>query len=256
MIKRVLLTIATTIAVLGLCTGYFYHTGKYERDHRNSFVCKAVNVAVRDSVHNRIITSVAIKEILGGSYIGMPLDSINLNEIELKLNAMGEILSSEAYVTDKSLEIFVDPRTAAVRFITERGHQFYCDATGYIFPVNSSVNTPVVTGKIPLRCGSDFKGYSNDRRERTWLDGILKLTSYIEKDRYWRELTSHLDINENGEIVLYPAYGNIHFLWGKPEDTEKKFEKAELWYKAIAPLEKAAKYTEVDLKYDNQIICR
>jgi len=256
MIKRVLLTIAAAIVVLGLSTGYFYHVGKVERLNRNQFVCEAINIAVHDSATNKIITSGQIRAILGESYIGMPVASINLNAIENTLDSLGEVLSCEVYATCNSLEIRVQPRTATVRFITDGGHHYYCDSTGFIFPVESSVSTPVVTGRIPLKCGKNFKGYSNDPQERKWLKEIIGLTSFIEQDDYWKELTSHLNINEKGDIELYPTKGAIRFILGQADDKERKFEKVELWYKAIAPQEKASDYTEVILKYDNQIICK
>jgi len=256
MIKRVLLTILISVVVLGLSGGYFYHVSGVERTGREEFVCKTIDIAVRDSAVNRIITSSQIRELIGEEYLGMAVDSINLNTIETRIDSLGEVISSQVYATNNALIVRVEPRTAAVRFITDGGYQFYSDATGYIFPVESSVNTPVITGAIPVRIGKNFKGYSSDPFERRWIERMLTLTDYIENNAYWSTMTSHLNVDGKGDIELYPLSGNVKFIFGKPEDIAEKFSKMETWYKVIAPTEKAKDYTLVNLKYDNQIICR
>lgn len=256
MFKRILLTSLISIVLVALCGGYFYHVGKLERERRQKFVCKKIDIAVEDSLINKIITSEKIGEIVGNSYLQEELDSIPLHLIEMTVNNLGEVLSSEVYTTAESLVIRVKPRSAALRFITKGNQHFYCDETGYVFPVESKVNKPVVTGNIPVHMGKNFKGYSNDPRENQWIASLLQLVSYIEEHHYWKEMTSHLNINDKGEIELYPTSGNVYFIIGKAEDIPDKFKRMELWYKAIAPLEKAANYTVVNLEYDNQIICR
>ena len=256
MIKRILLSTAIAITVLGLCGGYFYHVSRIERSGRDSLICRNIEISVRDSAINRIITASQIRSVIGDGFLGMAVNSIDLNEVETRIDSLGEVLFSRVYPTSNSMIIEVMPRTAAVRFITDGGQHYYSDATGFLFPVESSVNTPVVTGKIPLRTGKNFKGYSIDPQERQWLKGILRFTSYIESNSYWKEMTSHVNIDEKGEIELYPLKGNVKFQFGKPEDLTEKFAKMELWYKAIAPTPKAASYSSVNLKYDNQIICR
>lgn len=256
MIKRILLTTMIVIIVGGLCAGYFYHVGKLECEHRQDFVCRRVEIAVQDSVVNKIITSEKISQIIGPDFHGRKLDSIPLHRIEMQLEGLGEVLGSEVYTTSDALIVKVRPRTATLRLVTQGNQHFYCDETGYLFPVESAVNTPVVTGNIPVSMGKNFKGYSKDYREMNWLKGILEVTSYIENHHYWKETTSHLNVNDSGEIELYPTFGQVYFILGKAEDLPDKFKRMELWYKAIAPLEKAAQYSVVDLKYDNQIICR
>lgn len=256
MIKRVLLTIFIAIFLGALCTGYFYHVSKLERAQRGDFVCQKIEIAVQDSVINKIITSEKIGQIIGDDYLGGAVDSIPLHEIEMKLEALGEVLGSEVYTTSHSLVIEVEPRTAALRMITNGNQHFYCDGTGYIFPVESKVNTPVVTGFIPVSMGKNFKGYAKDSRERKWLESLLEITSYIEEHHYWKEMTSHLNVDERGKIELYPTSGQVRFIFGNSENIPEKFRKIEMWYKAIAPLEKAAQYSAVNLEYDNQIICR
>lgn len=256
MIKRILLTTVIALIVSALCVGYFYHVGKMERAERKATVCRRMEIAVQDSTVNRIINSGKIHEIVGDGCLGKTMDSLPLHAIEMQLEGLGEVLGSEVYTTSETLVIKVRPRTAALHLITRGNQHFYCDETGYIFPVESAVNTPVVTGNIPVSMGKNFKGYPRDSREMHWVKGMLELTSYIEGHHYWKELTSYLNVNEKGETELYPTVGNVHFIIGQAEDIPVKFKKMELWYKAIAPLEKAAQYSVVNLEYDNQIICR
>ena len=78
---------------------------------------------------------------------------------------------------------------------------------------------------------------------------------FIEMDEFLKAQIAQLEINELGEIVMYPQIGKQYIEFGKAENFEIKFRKLRAFYKEILPVKGWGTYQRVSLKYQNQIVC-
>ena len=149
----------------------------------------------------------------------------------------------------------VTQRRAAVKF-SGSGKEFYSDPSGYLFPVYKKCDVPIVTGTIPIGYRDGYRGYPSSGKEAEWLEGIHSLTSYIEAHYYWPRIVEQIHVAPGGDIILYTRDGRQKCIFGDCTGIEDKFARMAIYYKGIAPLSEAERYTSVNLKYDNQIICK
>jgi cell division protein FtsQ len=59
--------------------------------------------------------------------------------------------------------------------------------------------------------------------------------------------------------VLVPLVGDQKIVFGtanSAEEVKEKFERLKIFYKEAIPYEGWAKYNEISVKYDGQIVCR
>lgn len=223
--------------------------------------CKGLNVEITDSSINRFVSEDDIRKYLEkeyGEYIGISLDSIDLAKIEKIIDGRSAVNKSQAYTTrDGMLNIKVTQRTPVVRFQKEDGG-FYADKEGFLFPLQNSYasRVHVIDGEIPLNANSGYKGEPADEAERIWLEKALKVISYMEDSRTWKDKIVQITVCDKGELVMVPREGKERFHFGQPDDIEEKFRKMELYYTSIVPAKGDKEYTHVSLEYEGQIVCR
>ncbi len=257
MLKKVLLTILILLGVAGLGGCYLWLVGRMERTERAKVVCPEVRIAIKGDGSNLIGKDDILEIIDGGKgIVGMKADSVDLCGIERKLAECGEILESQAYLkADGTVRLDIRHRHAALRLLCGNG-VFYSDPTGYLFPLRNPADVPVVTGRIPLQLGSRFQGRPRSQAEAQWLKGLLALGSYIEEHDFWHRQVAQIDVNPNGDLILYMNSGSEQFILGSAEDLPVKFDKISRYYRSIAPLRGAKPYQIVNLKFRDQIVCK
>ena len=135
---------------------------------------------------------------------------------------------------------------------------FYADAEGYIFPLQSSYasHVQIIDGAIPLAANSGYKGGIENSDERAWFKKIMNVVNYMEGSKAWKGKIVQIHVLENGELILVPREGNEKFLFGQPGSVEEKFSKMERYYTTIIPEKGSKKYKTVDVRFDNQIVCK
>jgi cell division protein FtsQ len=245
-------------AVLCFCIVCSYFAG---RSQRKSNKCERLEVRVLDSLENHFISSADVKMVLDktyGEYIGISADSINLVKVEEIVERRSAVNKSEAYMTcDGTLHIDVTQRKPVVRFQKKDGG-FYADAEGYIFPLQNSFasHVQIIDGHIPLAANSGYKGEIADPAEKEWFNRIMELVNFLEEKKEWKDKIVQIHVSENGDLILIPRIGNERFIYGPPDKSEEKFEKIKKYYSAIVPEMGYEKYSEVDLRFNGQIICR
>lgn len=223
--------------------------------------CTGLDVVIADSSMNSFVSKEDVKKFLDkeyGTYIGQPLDSIDLVKVEKIIDGRSAVHKSQAYITrDGRLNIRVTQRRPMVRFQKKDGG-FYADADGYLFPLQSSYasRVQVVDGEIPLKANSGYKGEVTDPKEKEWIAKVLKMISYMENSKAWKDRIVQITVSDNGELTLVPREGKEKFLFGQPDNIEDKFKRMELYYTGILPAKGEGKYTRVSVEYDGQIVCR
>ncbi len=223
--------------------------------------CTRLEVNILDSLNNSFVSRADVKKFLDkeyGTYIGMPLDSLDLVKIEKIVDSRSAVMKSQAYVTkDGALHVDVTQRSPVVRF-QKRDGGFYADAEGYIFPLQSSYasHVQIIDGNIPLAANSGYKGAISDSWERQWFERMMNLVNHIENSRIWKDKIVQIHVADNGDVALIPRKGKEMFIFGQPTSIEEKFEKMGRYYKVIIPEKGSDAYRTVDLRFRGQIVCK
>ncbi|MBO5471032.1 MAG: hypothetical protein J5976_01130 [Bacteroidales bacterium] len=251
---KYLMTIIVGVLIFGLAAVSVI-AGKQSR---KQLTCKGLEVTVLDSLENDFVSAADVRRFLDkeyGTYLGTPLDSMNLSRVEDIIDGRSAVLKSEAFVTkDGILHIEVTQRKPIVRFQKQEGG-FYADKEGYVFPLQSSYASyvQIVDGEIPINMKSGHKGEIEDPVQKAWFDRVMKVVNFIEGSA-WKDRIVQIHVDNGGELTLIPRTGEERFILGQPVNIADKFSRIEKYYAAIAGTDR--KYSMVNLKYDGQIVCR
>ena len=226
---------------------------------KRQLTCGGVNVEFADGYN--FVTADDIAGYLDseyGAYIGQRLDSVDLARVERILDGKSAILKTEAYTTaDGMLNVKVFQREPVVRF--QKGDNgFYADERGFLFPLQSNYTSqvPIIDGEVPLTFASGYKGEPVTEKEKVWLKEIIGLVNFMQESKTWAENISQISVRPDGDLVMVPRQGKELFIFGHPDGFEEKFSKMGKYYTTILPQKGEGYYSTVNLKYNDQIICR
>lgn len=255
-LKYILIGVAGALILGGLAA--LILSGKSERE---AIKCTGLNVVVLDSLENDFISAKDVRLFLEkeyGEYLGVALDSIDLNKIEEILDGRRAVAKSEAYVTkDGLLNIEVTQRKPVVRF-QKGGEGFYADAEGCVLPLQSSYasHVQIVDGDIPIDMKCGYKGQIDNPKQKEWFDKVMRVVNFINGNGTWKDRIVQIHVSDGGELTMIPREGTERFLFGQPVNIEDKFSRIEKYYSAIRPAKGDGHYKTISLEYDGQIVCR
>jgi len=258
MIKRILITSLIVLLFLGSAFSYFWFVGDYCQAKSRDVLCNTITVNIADSSYIKLITKDEVLDELDNNYPvkGMIMDSIDLCKVERILSDRGEISFAEAYGDiNGNLTIDIQQRKPIVRI--ENGHEkYYVSEQGFIFPVRCNVNVPIVTGHIPTYFGKNYKGYATEKSEKDWLESIISLCSVINSSEFLSKQIEQIEIEGNGELLMFTRTAGPKIIFGTPNNIENKFKKLEAYYKCIAPNKEDDQYKEINIAFKGQIVCK
>jgi cell division protein FtsQ len=164
--------------------------------------------------------------------LGKQLSDVRLEELDTK--ALERTLRENMFVAechvskDVAGNLVVDIREnkPLARILTNFGKGGYLSEKGEILPLSERS-----TARVLMICGR----------------GSEKML----KSDFWKV---HFD--EHYNAVLYPHVGDERIEIGIPDNFQKKFENLMIFYKKIVPHKGWQVYKNVNLKIDNQIICK
>ncbi|MBP5504922.1 MAG: hypothetical protein J6X89_02335 [Bacteroidales bacterium] len=255
---RKILVILGFVVVCLLFSGYFYCAERYSAQQRALLRCNAIDVIVTNSHDRNFVSAAEVREIVRPSVEGMLVNDINADALEDYICSNSAISHAEAYVRNPStLVLEVTQRNPVVRFQGPDGG-FYCDLSGYVLPLAGGVtlDLPIVCGALPFKADTAKGGFPEDGRQ--WLAELIGLTETIRNNSYWSREIEQIWVEENGDVVLYTNSCNEKFIFGGLNNVNAKLSKMAGYYRTIRPqaLQNGKKYTSVNLKYKDQIICK
>lgn len=259
MLKKILISFVVVL-VLGAVGTYFFFAQKLYSSNMPKQLCKEINVTLLDSLQNRFVGKGEVVDIISGfmgECRGKAVGEIDLLLIEKLLNQRSAIKQSQASITrEGTLNIEITQRKPVLRIQTENGG-FYVDESEYVFPLVPTFTSyvPIVSGHLPFKLNADHRGYVVDGNGN-WLEGILELGNFLTHDPFWNAQIEQIYIEEGGDIILCPRVGDHKIVFGDVKDMETKFNKLYTFYRNVIPAEGWDKYSTVNLKYRNQIVCK
>lgn len=187
---------------------------------------------------------------------------LNPLEIEKKINNNSAIKDAQVYKSiDGKLNIQVKQRRPIARIFTQN-EGYYMDEFGKLMPLSDKYTsrTIVFSGHIfepySIRYPLNYQNLEDSLAEKTMLDDIFKLAHYIEQSEFWTSQIEQVYVNKDLEFELIPTVGNHKIVLGGVDNLPIKFNKLMIFYKKGLPKTGWNEYSEINLKYKNQIVCK
>jgi cell division protein FtsQ len=183
------------------------------------------------------------------------LDFLELNNIQL------DMLISNSYSNDKleklieshpgikNVEVFSNQKgeikirvqqKKAIARVKSSTNDYFLDEYGFemLKPDNCTQQLIVFTGDIS----------NNDHTE------IFSLINTINSSEFWSAQITQVHF-EDDDIILIPRVGDHKIKVGNLRDIYEKLDKLYQFYKVVIPIKGWDFYKEINLKYNNQIVC-
>lgn len=258
-ILKIALWVSLAVSVIvGLILTGIYHQNK---------VCKSMEITIDYRGSEQFITDDEIKNYLiskSDSIVGKTISEIDERFIESILNDNPYVLQAEVFVSyNADVNIKLIQRKPLVRIINKQNQQFYLDDKGVKMPVKltcparvvvangdiSSVYTPFISSVSTQR--NDTINLAKD----TVLYSVFKIAEFLIRNDFFNAQIEEIFVNEHKEIELFPKLGDQIIVFGSIENLEDKFSKLMVLYKDGFNKIGWDKYSIINLKYNNQVVC-
>ncbi len=234
------------ILVALLITGYLIFSAIYFNDSSRNVVCNKFEVVVKDSSHTRFIHQKDIEDLLKRKKVypvGKTLDEINTLEILDTILTNRLVKSAQVFTAQNGTIVAnIYQREPVLRIISDTKGSFYIDDNRERMPVSShfTVYVPLATGAIDEEFARnelyDFAEFLNENPEwSAWIDQIV-----VKPDK---------------DVDLIPRAGDFRIAFGKLENYPEKFGRFALFIEKGLNVVGWNRYSEISLKYDNQVVC-
>jgi len=241
MLKKIILISVAVIILAYLLFTLIYLNPRSEKD----LVCKDIRIDIVDTLsrHYLNVNDIANSLVKAGlSPVGKDLSTVNMAAIENKLEENRLIKRAECYKTiDGTVRIKVYQREPVLRVFSTK-ESYYIDSEGEKMPVpdNFAAYLPVASGFID-------DNYAKKQ--------LFEFVSFLQRDKFWNYQIKQIYVDSSGDVVLTPAVGDQQIILGKIEDYKENLEKLRLFYDKGLSKVGWNKYSVINLKYKNQVVC-
>lgn len=204
-------------------------------------------------------------EIKGLFWDGMRRDELDLEAIETYVASISQVKKVKVYSEiGNHWQIKIKLKRPVVRVFNKFGESFYLDEEGGIMETTPShtARSIVASGEILDRMNGESVPdiINNDSLiSIRKLDDIYRISNYVCYDPLFRSLIGQIYLDKSGDFILVPLVGDQKIVFGKANsksEVKAKFEKLRTFYHEGMPYVGWDTYSEINLKYDEQIVCK
>lgn len=212
---------------------------------RQDKVCQDLQVVVKDSLDKHFVSESDLVSILKKASLNplnKPMGDINTEKIEEELKKNEMIARIEAYKTPSGIvKLEVEQKIPILRVISPRGN-FYVGNLGTTMPVSFRyvADVPLVSGYV--------------EKELAVTD-LYKFALFLQENEFWNNQIEQIYVHPDNEVELIPRVGNHRIVLGSFDNYEEKLDNLRLFYDKVIPKIGWEKYSIINLKYKDQIVC-
>jgi len=263
--KEKLRIISITLLIGGLLA-YIGFAAMYYPQKNAEKHCTAMRVSVMDSAQIQFITRADIEQFIkyaGLCCVGKRMDSIDLRQIEKKLQEIPFVKRSETYKTHSGvLRIDVWQRKPLFR-VMSGSRQFY---------VYIKDKSEVKEGELPFgTMPTVYRSVHSNNRENSlskpffvpiatghisqdFLPDLFDFMLFLQENLFWKPLIEQVNVTAKQEIELVSKIGSPIIILGRLNDFEIKLEKLKIMYEQGLHKINWEQYSHINLKYKDQVI--
>lgn len=223
---------------------------------REQRLCQQLVIQIEQTDGHRFIDRDDIRLLITQQQT-TPLEGVRLRDIDLKM--IEKNVATNNYVQhvdayhDLAGNVVVQARQnhPIARILRSDAPDAYLGADGRLLPLSDRLTARVMLlsgDYVPTLLKINVPEDSAGRQ-------VLDLVRYVERDAFWKAQIAQIDIDKNGEIVLYPQVGKQRIAFGQANRLSEKFHKLAVFYDQILPRKGWNHYEQISLKYQNQIVC-
>ncbi len=167
-------------------------------------------------------------------------ETLDLNDLEAALNSNPMIKSADVYVSvNGMLKAEVEQKKPIARVHSEAS--YYIDEQGGYMPLSSnySARVPLVTGAV----------------DKNNLSDVFKVAQKIQKDAFLKTHVIEVYQDESKGIFLKLRQYRFTVQLGNLNNLDKKINNLKAFYKKALKDKKLNAYSNVNLKFDSQVVC-
>jgi cell division protein FtsQ len=229
--------------------------------------CTKLEVRVLDSAKLNFVKARDVYKAIvksKNSPIGKLLSRVNTNRIEQDIYQMAAVRDVQAFKTAKGvLRVEITQRQPVLRIFNAKGQTYYIDDSGKILPYSSgfAANTLVANGNIvePFKVMPNFDitsfADSSNGTKENFIYKLFEFARYVSNHKFWNAQIEQIYVRNRNHVELIPLVGPHIIVLGNLDNYETKLKKLKLFYEKALPAEGWNKYSEINLKFKNQIVC-
>ena len=230
------LVVVGLVALLALAVGT--SRGKDREERCKELVCKIVDKDERSYVSEQELFTLLKQH---NAYpVGEYLHRINLQHMENIIRQHPMVRTAECYTAeDGTARIRVTQRVPLLKVVTA-DEAYYIDTDRRKMPLRSSIHdtVPVAMGKVGFEMASTV---------------LADFAEWVQEDDYWRARIEAIDVRLPKQVCIKQTGKQEDLMIGDLMGYEGKLEKAEVFYRRTASMEKP-RYRTLDLRYRGQVV--
>ncbi|MDR2816300.1 MAG: hypothetical protein LBB62_06320 [Proteiniphilum sp.] len=239
--KKILIILIAVVVI-----GYLIFSASYFRGMSRNRICEKFSVVIADSVRYRFVSAQDIVNLVKR----YDLDPVGKTFGEINTLAIRDTILTNRLV--KSAEVFTTPggavlasvyqRKPVLRVISDVKGNFYVDDECRIMPVSGTftVYVPVATGVID-------EEFARGR--------LYDFALFLHAHPYWDAWVEQIVVRKNREVELIPRAGDFRIIIGRLDDYQAKLDKFARFVDKGLNVVGWNRYSAINLKYDNQVVC-
>ena len=206
--------------------------------------CKGVQVVVDDTGENAFIDEDDVLQLIKRNYGELK----NVNVVDIDKDSMECVLvrnsvikSAQIYYSlDGYFHVEITQRKPVLRVMSGEG--YYVDEDGKVMPLSGKY-----TSRVVVATGNISRNFA--------CNGLYPFVMGLKNDGFWDALIEQIVVANGNEVILIPKVGNFRSVVGDLENVEKKMENLRLFLQEGIALKGWNVYKEINLKFENQIVC-
>ena len=233
-----MLVVVGLVALLVVAVGT--SRGKDREDRCKELVCKIADEDERSYVSEQELFTLLKQH---NAYpVGEYLHRINLQHMENIIRQHPMVRTAECYTAeDGTARIRVTQRVPLLKVVTA-DEAYYIDTDRRKMPLRSSIRdtVPVAMGKVGFEMASTV---------------LADFAEWVQEDDYWRARIEAIDVRLSKQVCIKQNGKQEDLMIGDLMGYAGKLEKAEVFYRRTASMEKP-RYRTLDLRYQGQVVAR
>lgn len=174
--------------------------------------------------------------------VGEYLHRINLQHMENLIRQHPMVRTAECYTAeDGTARIRVTQRVPLLKVVTA-DEAYYIDTDRRKMPMRASIHDTVLVamGKVGFEMASTV---------------LADFAEWVQEDDYWHQRIEAIDVRLSKQVCIKQKGKQEDLLIGDLTGFEGKLEKAAVFYRRTANIEKP-RYRTLDLRYRGQVVAR
>lgn len=234
------------IVVALMTIGYLVFSAAYFRKLSRNKLCESFEVVIADSNRVQFVLTRDIERLVKRHIlhpVGKSFGDINTLAIRDTILTNQLVESAEVYTTPAGgIVAAIRQRQPVIRVITSQGRSYYVDQERRIMPV-----TPAFTVYVPVVTGAVTETMAREE--------LYDFAMFLQRNADWDAWIEQIEVRSNDDVVLIPRAGDFSIVMGSLKDYPVKLSKFIRFVDQGLNVLGWNRYSEINLKYENQVVC-